>query len=195
MLVLASQSPRRAEILRQAGIPFTVRVASVDESARPGETPEDYVRRLAEAKALAAPAAPEEIVLGADTTVVIDNQMLAKPEDDRDARRMLTLLSGRRHEVLTGICLKRGEQRIRGHAVTAVWFAPLSAREIDDYVASGEPMDKAGGYAVQGAASKFIPRIEGCYFNVVGLPIALVYRHYLEIAQSRVDPKAALRHE
>jgi len=195
MLVLASQSPRRAEILRQAGIPFTVRVASVDESARPGETPEDYVRRLAEAKALAAPAAPEEIVLGADTTVVIDNQMLAKPEDDRDARRMLTLLSGRRHEVLTGICLKRGEQRIRGHAVTAVWFAPLSAREIDDYVASGEPMDKAGGYAVQGAASKFIPRIEGCYFNVVGLPIALVYRHYLEIAQSRVDPMAALRHE
>ena len=195
MLVLASQSPRRAEILRQAGIPFTVRVASVDESARPGETPEDYVRRLAEAKALAAPAAPEEIVLGADTTVVIDSEMLAKPEDDRDARRMLTLLSGRRHEVLTGICLKRGEQRIRGHAVTAVWFAPLSAREIDDYVASGEPMDKAGGYAVQGAASKFIPRIEGCYFNVVGLPIALVYRHYLEIAQSRVDPKAALRHE
>jgi len=153
------------------------------------------VRRLAEAKALAVPAAPEEIVLGADTTVVIDNQMLAKPEDDRDARRMLTLLSGRRHEVLTGICLKRGEQRIRGHAVTAVWFAPLSAREIDDYVASGEPMDKAGGYAVQGAASKFIPRIEGCYFNVVGLPIALVYRHYLEIAQSRVDPMAALRHE
>jgi septum formation protein len=195
MLVLASQSPRRAEILRQAGIPFTVRVASVDESARPGETPEDYVRRLAEAKALAAPAAPEEIVLGADTTVVIDSEMLAKPEDDRDARRMLTLLSGRRHEVLTGICLKRGEQRIRGHAVTAVWFAPLSAREIDDYVASGEPMDKAGGYAVQGAASKFIPRIEGCYFNVVGLPIALVYRHYLEIAQSRVDPMAALRHE
>jgi septum formation protein len=183
MLVLASQSPRRAEILRQAGIPFTVRVASVDETARAGETPEDYVRRLAEAKAMAAPAAPEEIVLGADTTVVIDNEMLAKPEDERDARRMLAMLSGRRHEVLTGICLKRGEQRICDHAVTAVWFAPLSAREIDDYVATGEPMDKAGGYAVQGAASKFIPRIEGCYFNVVGLPIALVYWHYLSIAR------------
>jgi len=183
MLVLASQSPRRAEILRQAGIPFTVRVASVDETARAGEAPEDYVRRLAEAKATAAPAAPEEIVLGADTTVVIDHEMLAKPADAADARRMLAMLSGCRHEVLTGICLKRGAQRICDHAVTAVWFAPLSAREIDDYVASGEPMDKAGGYAVQGAASKFIPRIEGCYFNVVGLPIALVYRHYLEIAR------------
>jgi septum formation protein len=181
MLVLASQSPRRAEILRQAGIPFTIRVAGVDETPLPDEQPEDYVKRLAETKALAVPAAADETVLGADTTVVIDHEMLAKPCDAADARRMLAMLSGRRHEVLTGICLKRGEQRIRDHAVTAVWFAPLSAREIDEYVASGEPMDKAGGYAVQGAASKFIPRIEGCYFNVVGLPVALVYRHYLKL--------------
>jgi septum formation protein len=181
MLVLASQSPRRAEILRHSGIPFTVRVAGVDETPLHGEKPEDYVRRLAEAKALAVPAEPDEIVLGADTTVVIDHEMLAKPASAADARRMLAMLSGRRHEVLTGICLKRGERRIRDHAVTAVWFAALSAREIDDYVAGGEPMDKAGGYAVQGAASKFIPRIEGCYCNVVGLPIALVYRHYLEL--------------
>jgi septum formation protein len=183
MLVLASQSPRRAEILRQAGIPFTVRAAPVDETARTNERPEDYVRRLAEAKALAAMPSPDETVLGADTTVVVGNEMLAKPADADDARRMLAMLSGRRHEVLTGICLVRGEERIRDHAVTAVWFAPLSARQIEDYVASGEPMDKAGAYAVQGFASKFIPRIEGCYFNVVGLPIALVYGHYLNLAR------------
>ena len=183
MLVLASQSPRRAEILRQAGIPFTVRVAPMDETPLSQEKPEDYVRRLAEAKARAVPAGPDEIVLGADTTVVIDDVVLGKPADEADARRMLTLLSGRRHEVLTGICLRRGEERILDHAVTAVWFAPMSAPEIDDYVASGEPMDKAGAYAVQGAASKFIPRIEGCYFNVVGLPIALVYRHYLKLTR------------
>src|SRR5664280_3887320 len=125
MLVLASQSPRRAEILRQAGIPFLVRVAPVDESPVEQEKPEAYVRRLAEAKALAVPAEPDEIVLGADTTVVIDNQMLGKPVDAADARRMLAMLSGRRHEVLTGICLTRGEERIRDHAVTAVWFAPM----------------------------------------------------------------------
>jgi septum formation protein len=183
VLVLASQSPRRAEILRQAGIPFVVRVAPVDETLLPGEAPEDYVRRLAEAKARAVPAATDEIVLGADTTVVVDHHILAKPDDAADARRMLSLLSGRRHEVMTGICLLRGDETICDHAVTAVWFAPMSAREIDDYVASGEPMDKAGAYAVQGAASKFIPRIEGCYFNVVGLPIALVYRHYLKLTR------------
>jgi septum formation protein len=181
MMVLASQSPRRAEILRQAGIPFTVRVAPVDETPLPHENPADYVQRLAEAKSLAVPAATDEIVLGADTTVVVGGEMLSKPVDAADARRMLALLSGQRHEVLTGICLRRGENRIRDHAVTAVWFAPMSAAEIEAYAASGEPMDKAGGYAVQGAASKFIPRIEGCYFNVVGLPIALVYRHYREL--------------
>jgi septum formation protein len=145
------------------------------------ETPEDYVRRLAEAKARAVLAATDEIVLGADTTVVVDGEILAKPVDAGDARRMLALLSGRRHEVLTGICLQRGEEQICDCAATAVWFAPMSAPEIDDYVASGEPMDKAGAYAVQGAASKFIPRIEGCYYNVMGLPIALVYRHYLKL--------------
>ena len=175
MLVLASQSPRRAEILRQAGIPFVVRVAPVDETPMAGETPAQYVRRLAEAKTLAVPAEPDEIVLGADTTVVVDGEMLGKPADAADARRMLSLLSGTRHEVLTGICLRRGVERMIDHATTSVWFAPMSSHEIDDYVASGEPMDKAGAYAVQGAASKFIPRIDGCYFNVVGLPISLVY--------------------
>jgi septum formation protein len=176
MLVLASQSPRRREILTQAGIPFVVRTSPVDETARAGEKPEDYVRRVAELKALAVEYAPDEMVLGADTTVVIDGEMLGKPVDAADARRMLQLLSGRRHEVMTGVCLRRGTEVIRDWAETEVWFLPMTAREIDDYVASGEPMDKAGAYAIQGLASKFIEKIEGCYFNVVGLPVALVYR-------------------
>jgi septum formation protein len=183
VLILASQSPRRAEILRQAGIPFAIRVAPVDETPQPQENPEDYVRRLAEAKARAIPASADEIVLGADTTVVLDHEILGKPTDAGDARRILTLLSGRRHEVMTGICLRRGEEQICERAITAVWFAPMTGQEIDDYVASGEPMDKAGAYAVQGAAAKFITRIEGCYSNVVGLPIALVYRHYVKLTR------------
>ncbi len=176
MLVLASRSPRRSEILRQAGIPFTVRSVPVDETPLDGENPEDYVVRLAEVKALAVEASHDEMVLGADTTVVIGGEMLGKPEDDADARRMLTLLSGRRHEVLTGICLKRGINLMKECAVTKVWFTTMTEREIDDYIASREPFDKAGGYAIQGLASKFIERIDGDYFNVVGLPVALVYR-------------------
>jgi septum formation protein len=169
MLILASQSPRRAEILRQAGIPFAVRAAPVDETPLAREQPADYVRRLAEAKA--------------DTTVVIDGEMLGKPADAADARGMLTKLSGRRHEVLTGICLRHGDECVVDHAVTAVWFLRISEREIAEYVESGEPMDKAGAYAIQGAASKFIPRVEGCYFNIVGLPVSLVSRHYLKLTR------------
>ena len=176
MLVLASKSPRRSEILRQAGIHFTVRVADVDESLLPGESPAAYVERLAEAKARAVDAAPEETVLGADTTVVLDGEILAKPVDTADAYRMLALLSGRRHEVLTGICLRRGGEVYRDCVTTTVIFAPLSQGEIAEYVASGEPMDKAGGYAIQGLASKFVERIEGDYFNVMGLPVQLVYQ-------------------
>jgi septum formation protein len=177
MLVLASQSPRRAEILRNAGIPFTVRPAEVDETPREGERPGPYVRRLAEAKARAIEADPDEIVLAADTTVVAAGELLAKPVDAADARRMLHLLSGRRHEVLTGICIRRGADVLRDQASTAVWFAPLSDGEIEEYVDSGEPMDKAGAYAIQGRASRFVERIEGCYFNVMGLPVSLVWRH------------------
>jgi len=182
MLVLASQSPRRAEILRQSGIPFVVRTAAVDETPRRGERPEDCVRRLAALKALAVPRAADEVVLGADTTVVIDGEMLGKPAGAAEARRMLSLLSGRRHEVVTGICLRGPAGTICDWASTSVWFAPMTAREIDDYVSSGEPMDKAGAYAIQGLASKFIEKIEGCYFNVVGLPVALVYRRLLGMA-------------
>jgi septum formation protein len=176
MLVLASQSPRRSEILRQAGIPFVVRTAPVDESGLPAENPSAYVQRLAEAKARAITAAPEETVLGADTTVVIDGEILGKPTDTADAARMLSLLSGKRHDVLTGICLLRDGRAECAYATTAVYFAQLSDREIAAYVAGGEPMDKAGAYAIQGLASKFIERIEGDYFNVMGLPVAMVYR-------------------
>ena len=183
--MLASQSPRRAEILRLAGIPFTVRAAQVDETPLAREKPEDYVRRLAEAKALAVEAGPDEVILGADTTVVVDSDILAKPADAADARRMLSVLSGRCHEVLTGICLRRGDTLFSDSARTRVWFTPMTRSEIDAYVASGEPMDKAGAYAIQGLASKYIERIDGCYFNVVGLPVALVYRLLSSLNQAR----------
>lgn len=184
VLVLASQSPRRAEILRQAGISFTIRTAEVDETPLAGETPEDYVRRLAEEKARAVEATASETVLGADTTVVVDGQILAKPEDATDAKRMIRLLAGRAHDVLTGICLSRGNHMICDFASTRVWFAAISESEISAYVESGEPMDKAGGYAIQGLASKFVERIEGCYFNVMGLPVGLVYRHLKRMGSS-----------
>lgn len=182
-MVLASQSPRRREILRQAGIPFTVRLAPVDETPLAGEAPVDYVQRLAALKAKAVPARAGELVLGADTTVVAGSEMLGKPEDPGGARRMLRLLSGRRHEVITGICFRRDSELICDHAITAVWFTAMSDPEIAEYADSGEPMDKAGAYAIQGLASKFIERIEGCYFNVVGLPISLVYRHLTRLTR------------
>jgi septum formation protein len=180
-IVLASQSPRRREILGFAGIPFTVRVPVVEEIRLPGELPEDYVRRLAREKARAVEISADEIVLGADTTVVFQQHILEKPGDLEDAIRMLSLLQGAEHQVMTGICLRTKHQELADHAVTRVWFSPLSPAEISAYAASGEPIDKAGGYAIQGLASKFIGRVEGCYFNVVGLPVALMYRRLKEI--------------
>jgi septum formation protein len=181
VLVLASKSPRRQQILRDAGIPFVVRAAAVPEERRPGESPADYVRRLAQEKAFAVTIHAGEVVLGADTVVVVDGPILAgevleKPRDSADAARMLGLLSGREHEVITGVCLRSDQRKIVDAATTRVRFVPLTREEIEAYVASGEPMDKAGAYAIQGLASKFIDRIEGSYSNVVGLPVALVYR-------------------
>jgi len=180
-LVLASQSPRRREILTFAGIPFTVRVPGVEEIRLPGEAPENYVQRLARDKARAVPIDEEEIVLSADTVVVLQHHVLEKPRDREDAVRMLSLLSGAEHQVMTGICLRTQHDELVDLAVTRVWFSPLSSGEIAAYAAGGEPNDKAGGYAIQGLASKFIERIEGCYFNVVGLPVALVYRRLKQI--------------
>ncbi len=172
MLVLASASPRRADLLRAAGIPFDVIVADIDERPAPRESPETYARRMAVSKAHAViPKAGGRPVLAADTVVVVDGDILGKPTDRADASRMLMRLSGRTHEVLTAVTLG-GETVV---ARTTVEFAPMSAEEIASYVASGEPMDKAGAYGIQGLASRFIPRIEGSYSNVVGLPVALVY--------------------
>jgi septum formation protein len=176
MLILASRSPRRSELLRAAGIEFVVRGADVDESVCEGESPFDYVLRLAEVKARAVELHPGEIVLGADTTVAIGGEILAKPADEEDARRMLERLSGRRHEVHTGICMRSLHGGVTTEVcTTGVWFNPLSSAEIEAYVRSGEPADKAGAYAIQGLASKFIPKIDGSYSNVVGLPVDMVY--------------------
>ena len=175
-LVLASQSPRRREILERAGFQFEVRLSGVPERLAMGEHPVDYVRRLSRAKAEAVERGPGEVVLGADTVVVLYDHILEKPADAMDAARMLRLLSGRRHSVITGICLVSDRGSTSAHEETRVQFSELSEAEIASYVSSGEPMDKAGAYAIQGLASKFIDRIEGDYFNVVGLPIALVYQ-------------------
>jgi len=172
-LILASASPRRAELLRAAGYEFDTVVADVDERMRDSETPAEYVRRLAAAKAAAVQAA-DVIIVGADTTVVIDGQILGKPRDDEEAAAMLRRLAGRRHEVLTGVSLRHGPHEVGRVESTAVWFSVLTKEDIAWYVASGEGRDKAGAYAIQGLASRFIPRIEGSYANVVGLPVASV---------------------
>ncbi|MFZ0772002.1 MAG: Maf family protein [Candidatus Sulfotelmatobacter sp.] len=182
MLVLASASPRRQELLRNAGIPFTVQAADINETPLADESPRDCAERLAREKALAVfDSNPQQCVLGADTIVVVDDTILGKPRDAGDAARMLRLLSGRTHAVITGVCLV-GEKMAGGDLpvisaseTTLVTMSEISDEEIRDYVASGEPMDKAGGYAIQGLASRWIPRIEGDYSNVVGLPVALVY--------------------
>jgi septum formation protein len=179
-VVLASASPRRAELLCAAGIEFEVIVADVDERVRPGESPDAYVARLAVDKARAVAAKAEgRPVLAADTSVVVDGDILGKPLDAMDATRMLRRLSGREHQVLTGVCLTGATRMAALDQVcvetTMVAFAPLTDDEIAWYVASGEPMDKAGAYAIQGLASRFITRIDGSYANVVGLPIARVY--------------------
>jgi len=201
MLVLASASPRRRELLSQAGFSFEVHPTQIPENPIPGENPVAYVTRLAREKAqavyneiLGAPSfrlfsgervgshephgaqAPSGAlqVLGADTTVTLDNHILGKPESPADAARMLRLLSGRTHRVITGIALVSAHRIESAAEVTTVQFLELSDQEIADYVATREPMDKAGAYAIQGRAARWIPRIEGCYFNVVGLPISLV---------------------
>jgi len=181
MLVLASASPRRQELLRNAGIRFVVEATSIPEVARDGELPQDFAERMAREKAETVfRNRPKDFVLGADTVVVIDNMILGKPRDPADAARMLRLLSGRTHEVITAVCLmgpssKAGFQDTRSET-TSVTISELSDEDIRSYVAAGEPLDKAGAYGIQGMASRWIPRIEGDYFNVVGLPVALVLR-------------------
>jgi len=174
-LVLASRSPRRSELLAAAGYSFEVLAADIDESVRGGEDPAAYVERLALEKARAVLALrPESLVLGADTTVTIDGLILGKPADELEATEMLRRLRGRVHDVYTGVALvdpSGGESAVER---TQVWFDAVTDEDISWYVSSGEPVDRAGAYAIQGLASRFIPRIEGSYSNVVGLPVALV---------------------
>jgi septum formation protein len=180
-LILASGSPRRAEILNFVGWEFEKRVADIDETEFAGEKAADYVRRLAREKAEAVAENYENaLVLGADTIVVIDDQIIGKPKDLDDARRMLRLLSGNRHEVFTGVAIVKKEQEqnpksVVGLQKTGVKFAELNDEEIEFLVEKGEPLDKAGAYAVQAQAALFIEKIEGDYWNVVGLPVNLVY--------------------
>jgi septum formation protein len=186
MLVLASASPRRQELLRNAGITFEVQPADIPEDSLPGEAAKDCAERLAREKALAvARQRPHDVVLGADTVVVVDGQydgqLLGKPSDAADAARMLRMLSGREHQVITGVCLVVNGQSSMASETTIVTMSEITDKDIEDYVASGEPMDKAGAYAIQGIASRWIPRIEGDYSNVVGLPVALVYSMLREI--------------
>jgi len=209
-IVLASSSPRRAELLRAAGFDFEIVTVDVDERRRDGETPSAYVRRLAAQKSASAAASgavarpfqgrdevagdrdPKRValqtdhivILGADTAVVVDDAILGKPRDDEEAAAMLHRLSGRRHEVLTGVSLRRGGLEVGRVESTGVYFAQLSGADVAWYVASGEGRDKAGAYAIQGLASRFIPRIEGSYSNVVGLPIACVHELIAQILAS-----------
>lgn len=188
MLVLASTSPRRQELLRNAGIEFVVHPANLPEVPQDGESPRSFAERMAREKALVVLAQrPNDLILGADTVVVVDGEILGKPRDSSDAARMLRLLSGRKHEVITGVCLAGPELRTKNKQpgtefeevrseTTLVSVSVLSADDIRSYIATGEPMDKAGAYAIQGMASRWISRIEGDYFNVVGLPVALVWR-------------------
>ena len=176
-LILASSSPRRAELLRNAGIPFTLCTVEVAEVRQPQEWPEDFVRRVAEEKAAAAFALhPDKFVLAADTVVIVDGQVLGKPTDAQDADRMLHLLSAGSHLVTTGVCLRGPGVEDTRAETTTVSFGPLSDEEIADYVATGEPMDKAGAYGIQGIASRWVTHLDGCYFNVMGLPVPLAYR-------------------
>jgi len=190
-LILASASPRRAELLRAAGLQFESISTDVDETVRPGETPAIYVRRLAAEKSRAGQAgraAGDLVVVGADTTVVVDGDVLGKPADDAYAASMLRRLSGRTHDVLTGVSLRWGAFEVGRVERTAVTFARLADTEIRWYVESGEGRDKAGAYAIQGLASRFIPRIEGSYSNVVGLPVACVCELLTEISGTPQDP-------
>ena len=198
-LILASASPRRAEILRNAGFTFEVQPAHVDETLLPGEPAEAYVRRVATAKAAAAAKSLEAnasraVVIGADTVVVVDGRILGKPADAGHARRMLRLLSGRDHDVLTGLSfltMPAGAETVHVES-TRVSFLPLSDEDIEDYLLTGEPFDKAGAYGIQGIGGRFISRVQGCYFNVMGLPISRVWSVLMRMEREKQENTAAL---
>jgi septum formation protein len=176
-IVLASASPRRQELLRNAGIDFVVQPANIEEVRLAAETATDFAERMAREKAQAVREfGPEGWILAADTVVVVADQVLGKPADENDASRMLRLLAGREHQVITGVCLLGADFEDVRFESTTVHFSPMTYADVRDYIATGEPMDKAGAYAIQGVASRWVSKIEGDYSNVVGLPVDLVWR-------------------
>jgi septum formation protein len=186
MILLASASPRRAQLLKAIGVPFEPVAAEVDETPLPDEAPEPYVQRLALAKANAvARRQPGRLVLGADTTVTVDGAILGKAESEADARQMLERLAGRAHEVHTGVALVDGRGSAVACATTRVWFDPMTSGDIQAYLASGEWRDKAGAYGIQGRISRFVARVDGSYTNVVGLPVALVWALLMRYPEGR----------
>ena len=190
-LILASASPRRKELLGLYGIPFTVRAADIDETMDPDKPPFDEVARLSREKALAVPREPEDVVVAADTIVVCDGIVLGKPRDEAHAIEMLSLLSGRAHQVMTGCTVLRGQKDETFTEVTDIHFRPLSPGEIRRYVATGEPMDKAGAYGIQGGAALFCQRMEGDYYNVMGLPVCALGQVLKQIAPEWMEKQQA----
>jgi septum formation protein len=200
MLILASSSPRRRELLGQAGLDFAVESADINEEPQPDEAPAKYVQRLAVEKAQAVwdrhrsddDSADPLAVLGADTTVVLDGEMLGKPATSAEARRMLERLSGRTHQVMTGIAAITRDAIVSDVEITQVFFDLIDEKELTHYVASGEPLDKAGAYGIQGYAARWIPRIEGCYFNVMGLPLARTIALLTKVKEGMSEAKPLL---
>ena len=186
MIILASQSPRRKELMGKLNIPFTIRVADIDEAMDPGKPAEEEVARVSRLKAEAVPHAPEDVVIAADTIVVCDGKVLGKPKDEADARAMLEMLSDREHQVMTGMTLLHGDRCISHTEITQVHFRALTPRDIEDYIRSGDPMDKAGSYGIQSGAAVFVDRLSGDYCNVVGLPVCqlqMLLRQMMEETQ------------
>ena len=181
-VILASQSPRRKELLGLFHIPFTVRVSDADETMEPGAAPAQQVALVSRRKAEAVPRGADDVVIAADTIVVLGDQILGKPKDAEDARRMLRLLSGRDHQVMTGMTLLRGAQCLTHTEITDIHFRPLTDREIDAYIRTGEPMDKAGAYGIQGGAALFASHLVGDYYNVMGLPVCRLGQLLRQIA-------------
>jgi septum formation protein len=192
-LVLASASPRRRELLAQIGLDFDVRPADIDESPRAEEAPLDYVRRLSAEKAAAVEASADELVIAADTTVVIDGCILGKPVDDDDARRMLRLLSARTHEVLTGVTIRLGDDVLTAASTTGVTFVEVTDELMEWYVGLGEPADKAGAYAIQGAGAVLVDRVDGSVSNVIGLPLTLLAAMTERLGRPLLSPSSSGR--
>ncbi len=189
-LILASQSPRRRELLGLFKLPFTVRVADIDETMDPNLSPAQEVARVSLAKARAVERQPEDVVIAADTIVVLGDRVLGKPANEAQAEEMLTALSGRAHQVMTGVTVLRGDRAITATEITDIHFRQLSNREIRSYIATKEPMDKAGSYGIQGGAALFAEKIHGDYYNVVGLPVCRLLRMLRELAPDIMEDNA-----